>query len=300
MVVFVALSLQGCEEAGNRRGAGAPASSSSHAAPMLGDVAKTTVSGTEARTGASLPVGEDIYGPFEAGFSTQQDFILESLGCAQGSLGHVAGGIDTQVAEQMVAYQCGITLPRIEGQNYISLLDECGGHTREYHFHEKMTCLYDGLSGAHSPKIGSANDGKALYGKWEHATQTLLPLLDACGGHYGKTPESPEADVYHYHVQGSAPFTVGCFGPNDDGSMVSVEQCRAFYAGCDANLVAVTTPQGTKEYDDWCPCFDANGSNSGKNIVPLAFSLATVDAQLKNATDPSPEQQQLRGTTVQR
>jgi hypothetical protein len=246
---------------------------------MLGDVAKTTATGTDARTGASFPVGENIYGPFEAGFGTQQDRILESLGCAQGSLGHVAGGIDTHLAEQMVASQCGITLPRIEGQSYISLLDECGGHTREYHFHERLSCLYDGTSGSHSAKVGEAMDGKSLYGKWEHAENQVLPLLDACGGHYGKTPESPTQDIYHYHVQDSAPFTVGCFGPNDDGSLVTVQQCRQFYSGCDGNLMTVKTPQGSREYDDWCPCFDGSGSNTGKNIAPLKiFSQKTASA----------------------
>jgi hypothetical protein len=246
---------------------------------MLGDVARTAASGTDLRTGVTFNVGENVYGPFEAGFSTQQDGILESLGCSQGSLGHVAGGIDTRTAEQMIASQCGITLPRVEGGNYVSLLDECGGHTREYHFHEKLSCLYDTTSGAHSPQIAEALDGKPLYGKWEHTTDLVLPLLDACGGHLGKTPESPEANVYHYHVQDAAPFTVGCFGPNDDGSLVTVEQCRSFYTGCNGNLVTVNTPQGAKDYDDWCPCFDASGSNTGKNIVPLAVFAKTASTQ---------------------
>ncbi len=35
----------------------------------------------------------------------------------------------------------------------MSLLDECGGHTREYHFHERLSCLYDGATGGHSPKV---------------------------------------------------------------------------------------------------------------------------------------------------
>lgn len=277
-------------------GAGAPASSSAHAAPVLGDVAKTIVAGTDARTGANFQAGENIYGPFEAGFGSQQDGILESLGCAQGSLGHVAGGIDTQLAEQMIAQQCSITLPRIEGggsDGYISLLDECGGHTREYHFHEKLSCLYDGASGAHSPQVAEALDGKPLYGKWEHAEQKVLPMLDACGGHYGKTPQSPAADVYHYHTQDSAPFTVGCFGPNEDGSMVTVQQCRNFYAGCDGNLVTVNTPQGTKEYDDWCPCFDSKGSNTGKDIAQLPVFSATNISQV---AAQSQQQTHLRGS----
>merc|ERR1711971_1174217 len=88
-------------------------------------------------------------------------------------------------------------------------------------------------------------------------------------GHFGPTPESPNVAVYHYHVQDKAPFTVGCFGPNDDKSLVTVEQCRSFYAGCDGNLVTVATHSGSKQHDDWCPCYDANGSNSGINIAPL-------------------------------
>jgi len=242
---------------------------------MLGDVALTTASGTNARTGTTFSPGENIYGPFEAGFSSRQDFILEGLGCAQGSLGYVDGGIDTLTAEKMVAHQCSITLPRIEGNNYISLLDECGGHTRDYHFHERLSCLYDGASGAHSPKIGEAKDGKFLYGKWEHASNQQAPLLDACGGHFGLTPESPTVQVYHYHVQDNPPFTVGCFGPNDDNSLVTVEQCRGFYTGCDGDLATVTLPSGAISYDKWCPCYDANGLNTGTNIAPLAvFSNA--------------------------
>ena len=54
-------------------GSGAPASSSSHAAPMLGDVATTTASGTDVRTGKFFSAGENIYGPFEAGFTSAQE-----------------------------------------------------------------------------------------------------------------------------------------------------------------------------------------------------------------------------------
>jgi len=254
-------------------GAKAPASSSSHAASMLGDVGRTTASGTDSRSSKSFVPGENIYGPFEAGFGSQQDNILGTLGCSPGSLGHIAGGIDTETAEQMVAKQCSVTLPRVQDNRYISLLDECGGHTEMYHFHEKMVCLYS-ATGGHSAKIGDGLDNKPIYGKWEHADNSQLPQLDACGGHYGRTPESPGAEGYHYHVQAKPPFTIGCFGPNDDGSLVSVAQCRGFYTGCDGNLVTVETPTGSKQYDDWCPCFDAAGSNSGVGIQELPSVLA--------------------------
>jgi len=95
-----------------------------------------------------------------------------------------------------VAHQCGITLPRTEGGQYISLLDECGGHTQEYHFHERMTCLYDATGGGHSTAIGvesgitnaspansvitsGANAGLLqLYGAYEDTDTLAAPLLD--------------------------------------------------------------------------------------------------------------------------
>ena len=64
-----------------------------------------------------------------------------------------------------------------------------------------------------------------MYGKWEDFENGLLPELDACGAHFGYTPESPDVEVYHHHVQDSPPFTFGCYGPNDDNTLVTVEQC---------------------------------------------------------------------------
>jgi hypothetical protein len=268
--------------AGNT-GGGATSASSSHAASLLGDVARTTVTGTDTRSGKTFPVGENIYGPFEAGFTSQQNFILEGLGCADGNDGHVAGGIDTATAEQMVAAQCGITLPRVEGNSYVSLIDECGGHTNEYHFHERMSCLFK-AEGGHSTKVGEAMDGQDLFGKWEDFAKQALPELDACGGHHGVTPDSNGKSVYHYHVQDAAPFTVGCFGPNDDGSLVTVAQCRAFYDGCDGDLVSVTFPGGAKQYDLWCPCYDADGSNTGVDITELLVFSSGADVTGNGST----------------
>tara|TARA_B110001452_G_scaffold5301_1_gene4956 strand:+ start:699 stop:908 length:210 start_codon:yes stop_codon:yes gene_type:complete len=68
----------------------------------------------------------------------------------------------------------------------VSLLDECGGHTQQYHFHERLSCLYEEVGG-HSPRIGTMSDGTPLYGKWENFATGELPLLDACGGPFGVT-----------------------------------------------------------------------------------------------------------------
>ena len=116
-------------------------------APLLGNVGRTTVSGVgaprspqfardscshitrsrkalfahrhpqpsppaaslaEPSTGQYFAAGEDIYGPFEAGFSSRQDFVLSALGCATGK-GYVDGGIDTMTAEALIAEECGGT-----------------------------------------------------------------------------------------------------------------------------------------------------------------------------------------------
>merc|ERR1712232_1249743 len=70
---------------------------------------------------------------------------------------------------------------------------------------------------------------QSLYGKWEDLSAGLLPDLDACNGHWGTTPESPDVLVYHYQITDHPPYTIGCLGPNKDGTPVSVQQCRNMY-----------------------------------------------------------------------
>jgi len=248
-----------------------PSPCQASAAALLGDVARTTTSGTDSRTGATFFVGENIFGPFENGFGVQQNAILRRLGCSDPSVGHVSGGIDVWTAEQMIAHQCGITLPRIVsgGANgYKALLDECGGHTQEYHFHENMRCLYDGQKAGHSNKVGEGTDAAAtpIYGQWEDYTLQLLPALDACGAHFGVTPDSNGATVYHHHTSDLPPFTFGCYGPagdtNGNGQLVSPMECRALYPSCgDGDEMTITTADGTEEYDPWCPCFTSGRQN---------------------------------------
>ena len=240
----------------------------------------TVVSGTGS-DGHSFSPGENIYGPFEAGFGAAQDTILAKLGCATGQ-GYVDGGMDTLSAESVVSQDCGVVMPRWEGSTYVSLLDECGGHTQEYHFHERMTCLDTATTG-HSDKLGEALvEGYFIYGMYEDVEAETLPELDACGGHYGTTPDCDWC--YHYHVQSKAPFTFGCFGPNKDDTMITLAQCRALYPEfcgdgddititVEANEIMGWTKGQELPYDLWCPCYDADGSNVGTE--PLAFESAT-------------------------
>jgi len=94
-----------------------------------------------------------------------------------------------------------------------------------------------------------------------------LPLLDARGGHFGRTPDSKGSDVYHYHVQETAPFTVGCHGPDTGNTLVSVAKCIELYADECKNAsnkeeVQISATE-TVSYVRYCPCFDQNGCNNG-------------------------------------
>ena len=62
------------------------------AAPLLGDVGCTTVAGNEIyaheqlAAGDTISSGAHIFGPFEAGFSSQQDNIIATWGCSTPSV----------------------------------------------------------------------------------------------------------------------------------------------------------------------------------------------------------------------
>ena len=45
------------------------------------------------------------------------------------------------------------------------MLDQCGGHTKDYHNHERLVCLYDVTASGHSAKVGEALDGTPIHGK---------------------------------------------------------------------------------------------------------------------------------------
>ena len=164
-----------------------------------------------------------------------------------------------------------------------------------------LECLYE-EAGEHSTKVGETLDGtQDLFGKWEDYSQQDLPSLDACGGHFGITPESDGETVYHYHVQDKAPFTFGCYGPNSDGSVVTLAQCKALYSDCDqaSSTISITTSFGTFDYNLWCPCFDwswmESDPTSKPSSEPTAFSpkptsfKATQQPSAFPIHDPSPE-----------
>jgi hypothetical protein len=213
-----------------------------------------------------------------------QDDIISNWGCSDPSLVYdTEGGHDIGLAEALVADACDVEFPRIEDGIYYGAVGPCGGHTSDYHFHGRFYCLYE-QTGGHSTAVGDIAD-YLMYGKWEDYENRMLPYLDACGGHFGPTPESPDEDVYHYHVQDNAPFTVGCHGPSADGGLVSVAECREITTECGDGDNQNISLFGTEyEYDRYCSCYDANGMNTG-DIEELP-ALSTSEISFK-ATENS-------------
>ena len=275
--------------------------SNPQAASLRGDVGCTT-SASPALTysheisetvGGTIATNAHIYGPFDAGFSSSQDGLISNWGCSPTSLAYDAtGGLDLGYEHAKLAVVCGVTLPRISGTEWKDLLGQCGGHTGNYHFHWGFEC-FETKAGTHSPKVGVAGNWN-VYGKYENYTGQTYPYLDACGGHFGVTPDSPSTSVYHYHIQMQAPFTLGCHGPNAAGGLVTIAQCKALYSGCSASAITETWGGTTYSYKRDCPCFDANGQNYASSPVELpaiaqaALSPPVTSFPVSSWSCPSP------------
>jgi hypothetical protein len=90
------------------------------------------------------------------------------------------------------------------------VFDECCGHPDpmgRYHYHIYPRCIHTSFSdpaGQHSPVIGYAFDGYAIYGP--NSDGGKLPTdLDECNGHTDATRG------YHYHVTQKYPYIMGAY-----------------------------------------------------------------------------------------
>jgi hypothetical protein len=91
---------------------------------------------------------------------------------------------------------CGGTHVGLRTEKIVNLLP-AHYSTRTFldHYHERLTCLWDiEDSSGHASRAGVMLDAQGLYGYWE--ALNTLPVLDACGGHFGFTPDSPTQRVY--------------------------------------------------------------------------------------------------------
>ncbi len=97
------------------------------------------------------------------------------------------------------------------------IFDRCEGHPERngrYHYHHFSPCFEQGNPKAHSPLIGYALDGFAIYGPRDEGGNYISnDKLDECHGHVGPTPSSDGGTqtVYHYHANREFPYTLGCF-----------------------------------------------------------------------------------------
>lgn len=100
-------------------------------------------------------------------------------------------------------------------------LDRCWGHPYEtqYHYHgPSQTCFGDARKAAHtraghSPLVGYAIDGFGIYGpRGEDGKIVRNADLDVCHGHtHAIMWDGRKVVMYHYHLNGEYPYSIGCF-----------------------------------------------------------------------------------------
>jgi hypothetical protein len=99
-----------------------------------------------------------------------------------------------------------------EGRNavegpYREDFDLCNGHPDppgRYHYHQYSPCIVPNPPPRHSPVIGYAFDGFAIYGP-NDADGHPPADLDTCNGH------RDAQRGYHYHVSARFPYVLGCY-----------------------------------------------------------------------------------------
>ena len=96
--------------------------------------------------------------------------------------------------------------------------DKCSGHPQmrgQYHYHDYSHCMTDaaGEGGQHSQLVGYANDGFGIFGLFGDGGVRLTNAdLDDCHGHTGMVVwNGSTKSIYHYHMTGEYPYTLGCF-----------------------------------------------------------------------------------------
>ena len=154
--------------------------------------------------GRGSQTANNVYGAMEAGFTKDQPPMMSCLGSNT-----VPGGIDTGVAELMVAKYCNKNPEDSDFRTWASKvggLDACGGHATPYHYHQPFEgtdaskCnTYSNTASGHSTRIATAGDGNGIYGP--NIDGGCEPIdLDVCGGRTGVTPDSDGKKVSVVHL----------------------------------------------------------------------------------------------------
>ena len=101
---------------------------------------------------------------------------------------------------------------------YAEIFDSCCGHPDQlgrYHYHKYPVCVkspFTDPAGEHSPLIGYAFDGFAVYGPNGEGGKPPADL-DECNGH------SDSKRDYHYHVTAKFPYIMGAYKGSVDSSL---------------------------------------------------------------------------------
>ena len=156
--------------------------------------------------------------------------------------------------------------------DHVAFLDNCNGHTlvdgSNYHYHGIPVCIAEATAraGEHSLMIGVLSDGFPVYSNNDVGGIVVTnDDLDACGGHFGETPEFTDG-IYHYHLTADeAPYMVDCYhgevvvsanagGPDISGAAatlgVSEEDLRdAIGGGGPPDFAAAANALGISEDD---------------------------------------------------
>lgn len=119
----------------------------------------------------------------------------------------VRGRSNTGIALNGVLLGPPAPLAMILSSHSLGVFDDCGAHANPhegYHYHAANGCSELGIQkDGHSPMIGYALDGYAIYAKKDKSTVEAIGL-DECGG------ETDDVRGYHYHA--SAPGKNQIFG----------------------------------------------------------------------------------------
>ena len=81
------------------------------------------------------------------------------------------------------------------------------------------------------------------------------------------------SNVYHYHTQDDAPYTIGCFGP-----VTTLSGCKSLYNTCGTGYSSMigSFANGTQcsySYDTDCPCFGKGGVFDNNQMCAVAKTV---------------------------
>ncbi|PWQ96508.1 YHYH protein [Leucothrix arctica] len=136
----------------------------------------------------------------EIGGGVKKTVLIPKVPVPAANIAKIQGRENTGIALNGVLLGPPAPLEMILASHSLGVFDDCGAHANPhegYHYHAANGCSeVVSQEGGHSPMIGYALDGYALFAKTDKSTVEATGL-DECGG------ETDDVRGYHYHA--SAP-----------------------------------------------------------------------------------------------